>query len=376
MSTHYLDSPPRYSTVYEESHPSYQPQPPPPSPYYHPYSSPSTPDEEHISDSQLRDEEHFVESTLQWIPPRPSYHLLRVARLQKAVLIPRIAPNSPLKPPFPFLRAYSPVLRAHDIQIVNFMEFIDNLSVAQAGSPVFSAVNAAGMAAGFIPSHWAAIAGTGMQVAAGVGTAVVSRIRTKKYLDMANERYFGPRGLRASIKNNEEVAAVVGFPKNATPLAPVNNYTGCITLCDRRMAALAPYVSLLTTDVPPSKMQTGMLDKIAAKQLEKTTQKTESKELRKHQRTQHRQEKREARAMGKQERRDRRLDKGYDDAGSYERDRHYQNYTTHQYADRSIDSDGSIEAKMDKAQRSGQRQQMKDEKKLKGMDFIVIESLI
>lgn len=301
------------------------------------------------------------------------------------------------------------------------MEFIDNLSIAQAGSPVFSAVNAAGMAVGFLPSHWTAIAGTGMQVAAGVGSAAVSKIRTKKFLNETNEAYFGPRGLRASIKKDGEVAAMVGFPRSLPPLAPVDGNFACFTLRDRRMAALQPYISPLITDVPPPSKQPGMLDKIAAKQLEKTTQKTESKELRKHQRIQEKQDKRERRAEEKEQRRDRRnrRDRRYEDPGPYQHGRQYDDHVAHRRRSTSTDSDASLEAidqemrrlnleaervyrhnrssldhsqplanlelernklnrrlnsRLNKARERGQRQQVKDMKKLERMDYIVIEN--
>ncbi|EAU31339.1 predicted protein [Aspergillus terreus NIH2624] len=383
---------PSYGPDYRQSYPAAQPPPPP----YQEFHSPPARQDERISESQLREEE------------RP-------------VVIPRVTPNNPLKPPGPFLRAYSPVLRNHDVQITDFLEFVDNLSVAQAGSPALSAVNAAGMAVSMVPSHWASIAGTGIQVAAGVGTAAVSKIRTKKFLEAVNERYFGPRGLQASIKKDDELVGLVGFPRNAPPLAPVNPSTGCITLRDRRMAALGPCVSPLTTDVPPPTKQAGMLDKIAAKQLEKTAQKTESKELRKHQRTQDKQDKRERRAMEKQDRRDRRRgrpDRGYEDPTPYARAGYYGDYPTHRHAGDASDSDASLEAidqerrrlvraserlrhdsrygqgdsqtlmqleseryQLDrrlnsKMDRRGQRQQMKDEKKLQHMDYIVIVGLV
>lgn len=206
-------------------------------------------------------------------------------------MIPRVDVSTLLKAPLPFLRAYSPVLRAHDINETDFLAFIDNLAVAQAGSPVFQAVNAAGMGLGFVPYHWAQAAGTGIQVAAGVGTAAVAAIRTKKFLAESNEQYFAPRGLKVTLKKDEEVASMVGFPSNQRMLVPVDiGPNPIITMRDRRMAALAPYIAPLTTNVPPPTKQRNILDKIAAKQLEKTTEKKEKGLRKKQQKAQQKQE--------------------------------------------------------------------------------------
>jgi hypothetical protein len=174
------------------------------------------------------------------------------------------------------------VLEAHGIQAVAYMEFMDNLAVAQAGSVVFQAMNAAGAGVGFVPWHWAQLTGLGIQVGAGVGSTAVSVIRTKKFLAASNERFFGPRGLKVSIKKDEEVAQSLGFISSTGDgsnerrrLAPVNVDTGCLTLCDRRMAALAPYISPLTMDVPPPTKQRNVLDKIAAMQLQRAITKQE-----------------------------------------------------------------------------------------------------
>lgn len=65
-------------------------------------------------------------------------------------MIPRIGTASKLEIPFPFLRAYSHVLRAHDVHESEFLSMIDNLSIAQAASPPMKAVDVAGMVLGFV----------------------------------------------------------------------------------------------------------------------------------------------------------------------------------------------------------------------------------
>lgn len=163
--------------------------------------------------------------------------------------------------------------------------------MAEAGSPVFQAINAAGMGIGYVPHHWAQAAGTGIQVAAGVGTAAVSAVRTKRFLAQANDQYFAPRGLKVSLKNDEEVASLVGFPPTQKLLAPVHiGSNSVISMRDRRMVALSPYIAPLTTDVPPPTKQRNILDRIAAKQVDKTTEKKDKKLRKKQQNAQRKQE--------------------------------------------------------------------------------------
>ncbi|KAH8697588.1 hypothetical protein BGW36DRAFT_416984 [Talaromyces proteolyticus] len=230
----------------------------------------TTPHGQSVSSDEIKNEETFVESTLQWIPSRPLSPRVQGEQLEKPVVIPRLDVVGGLKAPLPFLRAYSPVLHAHDIHETEFLAFIDNLTVAQAGSPVFQAMNVAGMGVGYVPHHWFQLAGIGIQVAAGVGTAAVATIRTKKFLAVSNEKFFAPRGLKVSLKKDQDVASMVGYPLSQRLLSSAQiGPNTIIGIRDRRMAVLAPYIATLTTDVPPPTKQRNILDRIAAKQKEK-----------------------------------------------------------------------------------------------------------
>lgn len=55
------------------------------------------------------------------------------------------------------------------------------------------------------PHHWAQLAGMGMSAAAGVGTAGVAKVRTRKYMEFVNDELFAARGLRVSICKDEEL---------------------------------------------------------------------------------------------------------------------------------------------------------------------------
>lgn len=62
--------------------------------------------------------------------------------------------------------------------------------------------------------------GTGLNVAAGVGSYATSVIRTRALMSKINEEYFAPRGLKASICKNEELGRKLGIDLSK-PLASV-----------------------------------------------------------------------------------------------------------------------------------------------------------
>lgn len=146
-------------------------------------------------------------------------------------------------------------------------------------------MDAAGQGVGFVPWHWAAIAGAGIQVAAGVGSSAVSIIRTKHFLAISNEKYFAPRGLKVSLKKDDDlVNCLFSDPGSAQAreyrkrlLAPVDMEGGQTELRQRKMAVLQPYIAPLTEHVLPPEKQGNVLDRIAAKGLERQTKKTEKK---------------------------------------------------------------------------------------------------
>ena len=44
-----------------------------------------------------------------------------------------------------------------------------------------------------------------MNVVAGVGTAAVTMTRTRRFMEMVNQGYFAPRGLKASIYKDKQL---------------------------------------------------------------------------------------------------------------------------------------------------------------------------
>lgn len=160
----------------------------------------------------------ILDRTLNWIPAPPSTPPLS-HRLERPVAIPRMDITSILSTPFPFLRAYAPVLGSHQIDQTAFMSFIDNLCVAQAPNPSLQVLNIVGNGVGQVPHHWAQAASAGMQLVANVGTAAVSAVRTKAFLENVNKQFFNPRGLKVRLCKDEEVAKVVEFPLGRSAVA-------------------------------------------------------------------------------------------------------------------------------------------------------------
>lgn len=67
------------------------------------------------------------------------------------------------------------------------------------------------------PHHCTVITGASMNVAAGVGTAAVTMTRTRRFMDMVNQEYFAPRGLKASIYKDKQLVERLPHDPN-TPL--------------------------------------------------------------------------------------------------------------------------------------------------------------
>lgn len=160
---------------------------------------------------------------------------------KRPVVIPRVAIHGLLSTPLPFLRAYSPDLQVHDVPVEEFIAFIDNLAVVETVPAPLRALNIAGTAIGFVwviespllarpptkwsrPWHWALIAGLTINGVAVAGSKVITHTRTKRYMEIVNQEYFGPRGLKVSLCNDKELAALIGYPQTQPDLVWVVSY--------------------------------------------------------------------------------------------------------------------------------------------------------
>ncbi|CAE7185353.1 hypothetical protein PTNB85_07089 [Pyrenophora teres f. teres] len=229
----------------------------------------STPDDMSSSDSA------FLQRATTWIPRAPRIPQGMLPVLQRPVVIPRLDANRLLRTPLPFIRAYSPELRSLDIHERDFVAFIDNLTVAQAPPVPLQALDAAGLAVSMVPHHWMAIAGFSMNVVAGVGTAAMTKTRTCQFLEIVNQKYFGPRGLKSAIYEDEQLVKRLRLDPHMPPLAPPGNNTMPVTVGYRRIEALKPYTASLTFHVPPPIEQRDALDEMAAKQIQRKIKRRE-----------------------------------------------------------------------------------------------------
>ncbi|KAK2740956.1 hypothetical protein CKAH01_18555 [Colletotrichum kahawae] len=241
-----------------------------------------------------------IEPEIGWIPELHASNGSLSSPLKKPVVIPRIDFGGPLKVPLPFMRAYSPDLRAHDIHEEDFVGFIDNLTVAQGPPAPLAALNAAGTVIGYVPNHWAQLAGGLTNLTAGVGSAATRIIRSKIFLEKVNKEYFAPRGLKASLCKFKDLSTRIGCGETLPNLQPQEvNWEMDITA--RRMSALQPYIAPLTFDVPPPTKDRNIIDRLTEKRIQRRVKKKEKKKgkrARKMRRKQSRQERRQSKRHG------------------------------------------------------------------------------
>jgi hypothetical protein len=208
-----------------------------------------------------------LSASLRWLPSPPPYQVS--PHLSRAVVIPQIEPSTLLSGPMPFLRAWSPILQDHAITPQDFLAFIDGLAVAQAPSPPLQAVQIVSTGLGFVPWHWAQLASGGIGLAAGASTAAISATRRKTYLQTTNAQFFGPRALHVSVMSDEEMQRATRLPIDIARLAPSDPHRGCVSITDRRMAAIAPYVAPLMVgcDLPDQARPANAIDRLSARQI-------------------------------------------------------------------------------------------------------------
>ncbi|KAF3049356.1 hypothetical protein E8E11_005380 [Didymella keratinophila] len=223
----------------------------------------------------------LVESATAWISNPLAIHNARVPRLEKPVVIPRIDTSGRLAVPLPFMRVYSPDLRQHGISEEDFVAFVDNLAVAQAPPAPLQILSVTGQAVGFVPHHWAVFAGAGINVAAGMGTAAVSYGRTRFFLEKVNREYFAPRGLHMLVCKYQQLVKKLAIGPDVPVRIDRDPQAGIISVRDRCVSAVQPYVADLSFDVPPPSGERNVLDKLAAKGIERRRRKQDEKHRKK-----------------------------------------------------------------------------------------------
>ncbi|KZP01796.1 hypothetical protein CALVIDRAFT_594475 [Calocera viscosa TUFC12733] len=198
-----------------------------------------------------------------------------------------------------FVRAYCAQLQAAGVGMQEWLDFCDGLNIAMVASPPLRVVDKAGMIIGFVPYHWAIIAGTLMQVGAQTAMHVLSKTLSDKFLRRANKEFFGPRGLTVRLCRTEAMRVLVGKDAPAAqqpgkamqvaskigmgvenvalrlpipfagriieavhkPLAPVDPRSP-LGVTQRRMQDLQGFVCPLDFDVPPAKRPEDVIGKM------------------------------------------------------------------------------------------------------------------
>lgn len=232
------------------------------------------------SPSSEQEENEFIEKALDWtIRPTRLDSMQARDGLQKPVCIPTATPGML----GPFLRAWAPVLESHDVNITEFMEFVDHLNVVKSPSPILQGINLAGSIVGYVPNEWCMIAGLATGVVTGAAMYAVARIRIMKYLERANKEYFLARGLRARLAKKKTMAEITGEPETATRLETTE---ACgdkdASVRDRRLKALEGYIApLQIDDLPPISQETNKLDQMASKMAQRKQNKEHKKGVKK-----------------------------------------------------------------------------------------------
>ncbi|KAG8993111.1 hypothetical protein FRB94_011057 [Tulasnella sp. JGI-2019a] len=222
--------------------------------------------------------------------PLPPYRLDELYPLRKCFVVPQTGTGIDS----PFARAYNAELESSGIQQTDWLKFCDGLNIAMTASPPLRVLDVAGKVIGFVPYHWAMIAGPVIQAGAAIGAHAVSKGLTDRYISMANKTYFAPRGLRVRLCKTDAMRQIVGLDPKGTnnhetlktmgntaeriglrlPLirkaivmfhpAPAIDTSRNPDVTQRRVAALQDCTLPLDYNVPPPTTPRGYMDQVSA----------------------------------------------------------------------------------------------------------------
>ncbi|KAL7917889.1 hypothetical protein ACQKWADRAFT_331497 [Trichoderma austrokoningii] len=177
----------------------------------------------------------------------------------------------------PFMRLNSPALQEHGISETDFIEFIDTLNIVSAASPPFKVLDLAGGIIGMVPHHWAQLTSNLLKLTAMGGTAIVSKSRTDAFLQEANQRIFGPKGLRVCLITTAALVPSIKFPAQKAitlPLASDIPLESQPSFHNRLLQGLKGYVSQTeVTRLPSKKEDISVIDQMSAKQVARDMEK-------------------------------------------------------------------------------------------------------
>ncbi|KAG9564773.1 hypothetical protein KCU71_g4100, partial [Aureobasidium melanogenum] len=194
---------------------------------------------------------------------------------QQLIVIPQTAPGSNN----PFTLAYSPVLSTHNISLNTFLSFLSTLNVCLANTPPLQVLDLAGGFVGMVPHHIPALIGGSLQATAKIASAVTSKTRVAKLLKSANEEIFGPQRLKVEIVDTETLKQKLGIDGSKPLLGGLDEEGMGMSVRDRRLQALEPYIAALDFNVPEPARQENAIDRLSASQLKRQMAKSEEKAL-------------------------------------------------------------------------------------------------
>ncbi|KAF2212435.1 hypothetical protein CERZMDRAFT_97705 [Cercospora zeae-maydis SCOH1-5] len=223
------------------------------------------------------------------------------------IVIPQIARSSEGSFHSPFIRSYPPSLHPQ-ISQTDFLAFLDTLNSVWVADPTLQSVGLAGEIMGNL--FWLPIVpfvGMGVEIAAGLSSVAASLARSRKFLKVANEKLWKPRGWFVKVCGTKEMLGRVGYAsggeggaaKLKLPPRVVEDELERAEEGDdsrsghqhqvpreenartRRMRALEGYVAPLEFNVPAlvspdnflAKMGTAQAQRMASKQQKKEAQK-------------------------------------------------------------------------------------------------------
>lgn len=185
----------------------------------------------------------------------------------------------------PFARSYSPALAQLPQPILQeeFLSFIDGLNEAFLSAPIFQVMHVAGgglLGSQILPAQ--AVGGV-FQVISVAGSAGVSMIRVRNYMNKMQTSLFAPRGLAVKIMTTKKMTSTIGYQdadgKGKLILPPLNNVIDMGAFGDvpkgssedgqvqfgpedprmRRLRALEAFVPPLIFDVPEDTRKFGVV---------------------------------------------------------------------------------------------------------------------
>ncbi|PIB02632.1 hypothetical protein CB0940_01523 [Cercospora beticola] len=234
-------------------------------------------------------------------------HQLAQAPRDIPIVIPQTARSSEGSFHSPFVRSYPPSLQTtSQISQTDFLAFLDNLNSVWVANPALESVGLAGEIMGNL--YWLPIVswvGMGVEIAAGLSSAAASLARSRKFLKLANEKFWKPKGWFVKICGTKEMLGRVGYASGGEAGAaqlklpprvveelecggqeehhagPSRHQVPQEDARTRRMRALEGYVAPLEFNVPALVPPTNLLAKMGTMQAQRMASKQQKKEVQK-----------------------------------------------------------------------------------------------